>query len=74
MSLLTECTKGQSVTVTKVNATGPLKQRLLSFGIMKGVTLSVLEFSASKSTAEVKVGTMRIALRREEAQLIEVAS
>ena len=72
MSLLTECTRGESVMVRRVNATGPLKQRFLSFGIMKGVRVSVLEFSANKSTAEVKVGSMRIALRREEAELIEV--
>jgi Fe2+ transport system protein FeoA len=32
----------------------------------------MLECSATKSTYEVKVGSMRLALRREEAELIEV--
>lgn len=58
--------------MVKLHASGPLKQRLLSFGMMKGVGLELLEYSATKSTVEIKVGKMRIALRKEEAELIEV--
>jgi ferrous iron transport protein A len=72
MKKLTECKKGSSCTVVKLHASGPLKQRLLSFGMMKGVTIEMLEYSATKSTVEIKVGKMRIALRKEEAELIEV--
>ncbi len=72
MKRLTECSKGTRATISKVMASGPLKQRLLSFGMMKGATVEMLEFSTTKSTVEVKVGKMRIALRREEAELIEV--
>ena len=56
----------------KLHATGPLKQRLMSFGMARGVDIELLEYSATKSTVEIKVGKMRIALRKEEAELIEV--
>ena len=39
---------------------------------MKEADLEVLELAPRKKTIEVKVGKMRLALRAEEAQLIEV--
>jgi ferrous iron transport protein A len=39
---------------------------------MKGAELEVLEHAPRKKTIEIKVGKMRIALRGEEAELIEV--
>jgi ferrous iron transport protein A len=73
MTLLTACSIGGTATVVRINATGPLKQRLISFGLMKGVQVQMLECSATKSTFEIKVGNVRLALRREEAELIEVS-
>lgn len=72
MKKLTQCAKGFIGKIVKLNASGPLKQRLLSFGMMKGSEMEILEYSATKSTIEIKVGKMRIALRHEEAELIEV--
>jgi ferrous iron transport protein A len=72
MKKLLECQKGDKVIVKKLNASGELKQRLISFGIMKEAQLKVLEHAPRKKTIEVKVGKMRLALRAEEAQLIEV--
>lgn len=69
---LTECMKGCSATVVKLNAEGALKQRLVSFGVMKGAKVQLMGFAPAKSTVEIKVGRMRLALRREEAQMIEV--
>jgi ferrous iron transport protein A len=56
----------------KLNAPKELKQRLISFGIMKEAVIEVLEHAPRKSTIEVKVGKMRIALRAEEAEMVEV--
>ncbi len=39
---------------------------------MKEAIIEILEHAPAKSTIEVKVGKMRIALRAEEAELIEV--
>lgn len=72
MNTLTQCPKGCEATITKLHATGPLKQRLVSFGIMKGATIMLMEYAPRKSTVEVKVGKMRLALRKEEADMIEV--
>ncbi len=70
--LLSQCERGKKVKVLKLNADAALKQRLISFGIMKGADVEILELAPGKSTVEVKVGKMRIALRAKEAELIEV--
>ena len=69
---LSDCKKACVVKVLKLNADSELKQRLISFGIMKEAILEVLEHAPAKSTIEVKVGKMRVALRAQEADLIEV--
>ncbi|MGE4396502.1 MAG: ferrous iron transport protein A [Sulfurimonas sp.] len=71
---LVDCKKTCIVRVVKLNADAELRQRLISFGIMKNAILEVLEHAPAKSTIEVKVGKMRIALRAKEAELIEVAT
>lgn len=74
MNLLSACVRGGTCTVVKNNATGPLKQRLISFGLMKGAEVKMLECALTKSTYEVKIGNVSIALRKEEAELIEVTN
>ena len=72
MKKLLECKKGEKVKVLKLDADYDLKQRLISFGVMKDAVIQVLEQAPRKKTIEVKVGKMRIALRAEEAKLVEV--
>ena len=72
MNNLLDCHKGCKAKVRKINAEYNLKQRLISFGVMKGAEIEVLEHAPRKKTIEIKVGKMRIALRGEEAELIEV--
>ena len=72
MKTLIDCHKACTVKVVKLNAKTDLKQRLISFGIMKESIIEVLEHAPAKSTIEIKVGKMRIALRAKEAELIEV--
>lgn len=72
MNTLLDCHKACRVKVVKLNAPTELKQRLISFGIMKETVIEVLEHAPAKSTIEIKVGKMRIALRAQEAELIEV--
>lgn len=69
---LSQCKKACVIRVIKLNADSELKQRLISFGIMKDAVIEVLELAPAKSTIEIKVGKMRIALRSQEADLIEV--
>ena len=69
---LKDCKRACKVKVLKLNADPELKQRFISFGIMKEAELEVLEYAPAKSTIEIKVGKTRIALRAQEAELIEV--
>jgi len=66
--------KGCGATVVKLHAQGPLKQRLVSFGVMKGARVEVIGFAPARSTVEIKIGRMRLALRKDEAELIEVSA
>ncbi|WP_297433669.1 FeoA family protein [Sulfurimonas sp.] len=72
MKNLLDCDRGEKVKVSKLNAAYDLKQRLISFGIMKDAELEVLAQAPRKKTIEIKVGKMRLALRSEEAAQIEV--
>jgi len=72
MKRLLDCERGERVIVRKLHANYDLKQRLISFGVMKGAQIQVLEHAPRKKTIEIKVGKMRLALRAEEAQMIEV--
>ncbi|MEA3522235.1 MAG: FeoA family protein [Campylobacterota bacterium] len=72
MKTIISCERGHSFHITKIHAHGALKERLMSLGFIKGVELTLLEYAPGKSTVEIKVGKMRIALRKEEAELIEV--
>jgi ferrous iron transport protein A len=72
MKTLNDCKKACKVKVLKLNAPTELKQRLISFGIMKETLIEVIEHAPAKSTIEIKVGKTKIALRAQEAALIEV--
>ena len=72
MKNLLDCDRGEKVKVSKLNAAYDLKQRLISFGIMKDAELEVLAEAPRKKTIEIKVGKMRLALRSQEAEQIEV--
>jgi ferrous iron transport protein A len=74
MKTLKDCKKKCKVKILKLNAPKDLKQRLISFGIMKEAIVEILEYAPAKSTIEIKVGKMRIALRAEEADFVEVES
>lgn len=72
MKTIYDCKKNEEVEVLKLHAHSDLKQRFISFGILKGATVKILEHAPSKATIEVRVGKMNIALRSVEAQMIEV--
>jgi len=69
---LTELTKGNNALIIKIHADKALKDRLNSFGVMRGEELLVKGCSLAKQTMEIEVGSTLIALRKDEAQKIEV--
>ena len=70
--ILTELTKGERGEIVKIHADRALRDRLNSFGIMRGEELAVKGCSLAKQTMEIEVGGTLIALRAEEAEKIEV--
>ena len=69
---LTELTKGDKAEIVKIHAEKALKDRLSSFGVMRGEELTVKGCSLAKQTMEIQVGATLIAVRADEAAKIEV--
>ncbi|SFV55183.1 Ferrous iron transport protein A, putative [hydrothermal vent metagenome] len=69
---LTELTKGDRAEIIKLHADKALKDRLHSFGVMRGEELTVKGCSIAKQTMEIEVGSTLIAVRADEADKIEV--
>ncbi len=69
---LTELTKGDRAEIIKIHADKALKDRLNSFGVMRGEELTVKGCSIAKQTMEIEVGSTLIAVRADEADKIEV--
>ena len=69
---LSEMKKGQRGIIKDITADMEFKNRLLSFGIGKGEELEVKGCSLAKQTMEIDIDGTLIALRKEEADRIEV--
>ena len=72
MVMLSEMNPGEQGIVSKIDAQGELKQRLFSLGLRKGSQIKMKASSIAKSTLEVEVGSTLLALRYEEAKMIQV--
>ncbi len=70
--VLSDLKKGNQAEVVKIHAEKALKDRLNSFGVMRGEMLLVKGCSLGKQTMEIEVGSTLIALRADEANKIEV--
>jgi len=69
---LIDLEKGNRASILKIHAEKALRDRLTSFGVMRGEELTVKGCSLGKQTIEIEVGSTLIALRADEAKLIEV--
>jgi len=69
---LIDLEKGNKATIVKIHADKELRNRLNSFGVMRGELLTVKGCSLAKQTMEIEVGSTLIALRADEAQRIEI--
>ena len=70
---LSELKKKESAQIVAINCDEVLKNRLYSFGIVKGATITVEETTLTKSTIEIKINQSKIALRLSEASKIEIS-
>jgi len=70
--VLSDLRKGMKAEIVKINADKALKDRLTSFGVMRGEMLLVKGCSLAKQTMEIEVGSTLIAVRADEADKIEI--
>lgn len=69
---LADITKGQKVAIVAINAPIVLKKRLASLGVSVGKEVEVLETTLQKNTIKLGIGLGSIALRLDEAKMIDV--
>lgn len=69
---LSELKKGDRALIKDIIADMEFKNRLLSFGIARGEEIEVKAYSLAKQTIEIDIEGTLIALRKEEADKIEV--
>ena len=69
---LIDLEKGNRASIVKIHAEKELRDRLTSFGVMRGEELTVKGCSLAKQTMEIEVGSTLLAVRADEAKLIEV--
>ncbi len=70
---LSQLHKGDRARIVTLRADKALRDRFASFGVMPGEEVVIRECSLAKQTIEIEVGSTTIALRKEEADRIDVA-
>lgn len=73
MKTLRDVHSGDTVQVTKLNGTGTVKRRIMDMGITKGCSVYVRKVAPLGDPVEVTVRGYELTLRKEDAQMIEVA-
>ncbi|MCI6989510.1 MAG: ferrous iron transport protein A [Campylobacter sp.] len=69
---LNDIKSGKSCKIKAINATDILGQRLLDMGFIEGTSITVMRQAPLKDPIELKIHGYLVALRRNEAKLIEV--
>jgi ferrous iron transport protein A len=70
---LTAVPIGSAARVVAVNGTNRISRRLMEMGVIPGVLLEVLKTAPFGDPIEVRVRGYNLAMRRSEAEAIEVA-
>lgn len=69
---LREVTPGETVKVSRLTGTGPVKRRIMDMGITKGVDVFVRKVAPLGDPVEVTVRGYELSLRKADAEMIEV--
>ena len=72
MKTLKEVKCVQTVKVTKLTGSGPVKRRIMDMGITKGVDIYVRKVAPLGDPVEVTVRGYELSLRKADAEMIEV--
>ncbi len=63
---------GETVTVKKINGSGPVKRRIMDMGITKGTPIYVRKVAPLGDPIEITVRNYELSLRKFDAEIIEV--
>lgn len=69
---LSQAKKSEKLKIVQIHAQSILKKRLSSLGVIVRKEVEVLEMTIQKNTIKIGIGLGSIALRLDEAKLIEV--
>ena len=69
---LREVNVGRTVSVLKIQGSGPIKRRIMDMGITKGVEVTVRKVAPLGDPIELTVRGYELSIRKEDAQMIEV--
>jgi len=70
---LTNLSIGCEARVTAVNGTGPVTRRLMEMGVIPGVAVEVVKTAPFGDPMEIRVRGYSLAMRRNEADAIDVS-
>ena len=69
---LREAKVGQTVRVTKIVGSGPVKRRIMDMGITKGQTIRVVKVAPLGDPIEIKIRNYELSVRKADCEMIEV--
>ena len=69
---LLEMKAGERALIDSINVKGELRKRLYAMGVMNNSDICIKQFGWFKSTVQIMINSTLIAIRRNEAELIEV--
>ena len=71
---LTKLTVGEKATVVSINGNSAITKRLMEMGVVPGVSVRVIKSAPFGDPLEVRVRGYHLAMRKSEADAIEVQS
>ena len=72
MRTLKDVRVGETVKVTTVSGSGPLRRRIMDMGIIRGTAVFVRKVAPLGDPIEVTVRGYELSLRRDDVEIIEV--
>ena len=72
MKTLKDAQVGQTVTVARLNGTGPVKRRIMDMGITKGVQIYVRKVAPLGDPMELNVRGYELSVRQADAEMVEI--
>ena len=72
MSTLKDVKVGETVTVARLNGSGPVKRRIMDMGLTKGVEVYVRKVAQLGDPMELTVRGYELSIRKADAEMIEV--